>query len=70
MNKGVKQVVGNVNSTISLFKTDSELSLFNAKKVTKVAVELDRCLLETYEDMLPTDIADDVHEIFQSLLDR
>ncbi|WP_320171150.1 hypothetical protein [Maridesulfovibrio sp.] len=40
-----------------------------AQQVVQVAVDLDKCLLETYEAMLQNDIPDDVSEVFQGLLD-
>ncbi|WP_419781151.1 hypothetical protein [Maridesulfovibrio sp.] len=40
-----------------------------AQQVMKLAVDLDKCLLETYEAMLQNDIPDDVSEVFQGLLD-
>ncbi|WP_051677151.1 ferritin family protein [Maridesulfovibrio frigidus] len=40
-----------------------------AQQVIKVAVDLDKCLLDTYEGLLQNDIADDVREVFQSLLE-
>ncbi|WP_432734845.1 hypothetical protein [Maridesulfovibrio sp. FT414] len=40
-----------------------------AQEVVKVAIDLDKCLLETYEAMLQNDIPDDVSEVFQGLLD-
>ncbi|WP_319777172.1 hypothetical protein [Maridesulfovibrio sp.] len=39
------------------------------QEVMKVAIDLDKCLLETYEAMIQNDIPDDVSEAFQGLLD-
>ncbi|WP_320175435.1 hypothetical protein [Maridesulfovibrio sp.] len=39
------------------------------QEVMKVAIDLDKCLLETYEAMIQNDIPDDVSEVFQGLLD-
>ncbi|HAS89576.1 MAG TPA: hypothetical protein DCS48_09770 [Desulfovibrio sp.] len=40
-----------------------------AQQVMKLAVDLDKCLLETYEAMLQNDIPDDVSAVFQGFLD-
>lgn len=40
-----------------------------AQEAIQVAIDLDKCLLETYEAMLQNDIPDDVSEVFQGLLD-
>ena len=39
------------------------------EQVMKVAMELDKCLLETYDAMIQNDIPDDVSDVFQGLLD-
>lgn len=39
------------------------------QQAMKVAIDLDKCLLETYEAMLQNDVPDDVSEAFQGLLD-
>ncbi|WP_027183062.1 ferritin family protein [Desulfovibrio inopinatus] len=40
-----------------------------AQQVIKVAMELDQCLLETYEAMLQNEIPDNVSEVFQNMLE-
>lgn len=49
---------------------DAELSPdMTTQEVMALSVDLDRCLLETYEAMIQNDIPDDVSEFFQGLLD-
>ncbi|TIH12839.1 hypothetical protein D0S45_16955 [Marinifilum sp. JC120] len=40
-----------------------------AQQVMQLAVDLDKCLLETYEAMLQNDIPDDVSAVFQGFVD-
>ncbi|WP_027721746.1 hypothetical protein [Maridesulfovibrio zosterae] len=40
-----------------------------AQQIIKVAVELDQCLLETYEAMLHKEVPDEVTKVFQGLLE-
>ncbi|WP_319762663.1 hypothetical protein [Maridesulfovibrio sp.] len=39
------------------------------KEVMEISIDLDKCLLETYEAMVQNDIPEDVREVFQGLLD-
>jgi len=40
-----------------------------AQQAIKIAVDLDKCLLETYEAMLQNEVPDEVSEVFESLLE-